>query len=234
MIKNNLFILTIVFTLMSGKVVMGEETGKITVYAMEIEGLFEKDKSGLYDKFFQNLSAVKLVTLPIARTAVEFEKCTNCCYAPVNMNKEFYPYTEENYIESNPMGTAKLFIFSKNRIYTLDTLKGKRVGARHGWSYGKTVTEAQLNFQFVTSIELNIRKLRAGRIDAFLAFTPDAYTAFDNLRIDFLVHDKNNPITIHNDAVVCRRNPSTVKFIEEFNKELNHLKLVNLPQATEQ
>ncbi|MBL4907152.1 MAG: hypothetical protein JKX94_06855, partial [Sneathiella sp.] len=68
------------------------------------------------------------------------------------------------------------------------------------------------------SIESNVKKLKAGRIDAFLAYWPDAYTIFDEMGMPYLPHTANTPIAIHQDALLCRDDEIGKAVISNFNK----------------
>lgn len=119
------------------------------------------------------------------------------------------------------MGTAKIYIFTgkgQKTINNLSELKGKKVGARFGMPYGNTFDNAGLNVEMVKSIQSNIKKLDKGRIDAFIAYVPDAYDAFKSLEIPPYPHDLDKPIAVHEDCLVCRDVPPEV--IDTFNKGL--------------
>ncbi len=195
-----------------------------TIYSIEIPGMHDKDGSGGYDKIIEK-SLIKpgLATLenfPPAKAENEFSKCTNCCFSPANKNPEFYDFGDD-IVKTNPMGVAKIYIFTgkgQKSISRLSDLKGKKVGIRFGMPYGKSFESAGLKTEGVPSIEQNIKKLDKGRIDAFVAYVPDAYDAFKRLGIPPYPHDVDNPIAVHEDCLVCRDVPSEV--IDAFNKGL--------------
>ena len=76
---------------------------------------------------------------------------------------------------------------------------------------------------FSNTIEQNIKKVQAGRIDAFVAYIPDAWFAFKSLNMEMLPHG-NNPIMVHEDGFLCHNTADALQFIEEFNAALNQLK----------
>ncbi len=195
-----------------------------TIYSIEIPGLHERNGGGDYDKIIDKTlikpGLAKMRTLPPAKAENEFSKCTNCCFSPANKNPEFYDYGDD-IIKTKPMGVAKVYIFTgkgQKIISNLSDLKGKKVGVRFGMPYGKTFDEAGLSTDEVPAIEQNIRKLDAGRIDAFIAYVPDAYDTFEKLGIPPYPHDVDNPIAVHEDCLVCRDVPSEV--IDAFNNGL--------------
>ena len=84
------------------------------------------------------------------------------------------------------MDTAKVYIFSsegKPSTSSLSDLKGKRVGARQGMPYGKEV-ENSIELLRVRSIKENVKALKKGSIDYFIAYVPDAYQTFRDLKME--------------------------------------------------
>ena len=150
--------------------------------------------------------------------------CTNCCLSAVNKNPDFYDYTN-GYVETLPMSTVKVYIFTAQgtkSLKSLDELKNKVVGVRRGIPYGKRFEQAKLNLSIVDSIKQNILKLDRGRVDAFVAYVPDAYQVFKELGRKPYPHDISHPIAVHNDNLVCRG--VSQSFIDTFNKKLQNIK----------
>ena len=84
--------------------------------------------------------------------------------------------------------------------------------------YGKSFESANLNTSAVGDIESNIKKLKSGRIDAFVAYVPDAYAAFDKMGLPPFPHNKAAPIAEHPDSLVCRG--VAASFVDAFNATL--------------
>lgn len=196
-----------------------------TIYAIEIEGLHQKDGKGEYDVIIKNAlvneKRAKLKVMPPARVEKTFETCSNCCWSPANKNPEFYQF-DDSVVVSKPMGIAKIHLFTKPGSEVLnswDQLADKKVGFRHGMPYGKTFDAGKFKKNGVKSIEKNIALLEAGRIDAFVAYVPDAYVVFEALGKLPFPHDEDHPLVEHPDALACRG--VDAKTIEDFNKMLN-------------
>lgn len=197
---------------------------EVTVYAIDIPGLHQNDGQGEYDQIIEKAvvssGLAKLEVQPPARAEDSFASCTNCCFTPANKNPDFYDFGDD-IVQTTPMNTAKIYIFTNEGQPTLnnvDDLKGKSVGIRKGMPYGNTFDAAGLNTSTVTTIEANIKKLQAGRIDAFVAYVPDVYAAFEGLGMKPLPHDADNPIAIHEDSLVCKGVSSD--FVSKFNSAI--------------
>jgi len=203
---------------------------KVEIIALEIEGLHQESLTGDYDQIINTIlikpGLANLSIYPVERAMNAFNSpCQNCCLSPVNKDAEFYNYDTEQYLQTDILTTAKVYIFTAKGmpvINSLRDLKDKNVGVSRGVSYGKAFNEANLTTFPVKNIIQNIKKLDLKRIDAFVAFAPDVFITFKNMGIEPYPHDSKNPIVIHHDRLVCRGvSPS---FIDHFNKELNVLR----------
>jgi len=194
---------------------------EVSVFALDIPGLHQKDGGGEYDKIINKAvvqsGKAKVVVLPPARAEAEFDKCTNCCLSPANKNPDFYEYGDD-VVATKAMSVAKVFIFTgkgKAIINDLKGLAGKSVGARNGMPYGKKFDASGISPKLVSDIKTNIKKIDSGRIDAFIAYYPDAYTVFEELGIDPYPHDVEQPVAVHPDSLLCRG--TSDEFIKVFN-----------------
>ncbi len=202
---------------------------QVNIYAVEIPGLHQQDHLGGYDKIIEQvLSQTQSATLhvyPPARAQLMFAQCQeNCCFTPANKRNDFYHF-DQSIIQTKAMNMAKIYIFTaKNQpvIDNLTDLKNKKVGARTGMPYGTHFDNANLAVSYVDTIEQNIKKLASGRIDAFVAYVPDAYNVFRNLNMKPLPHNIQKPMAIHEDRLVCKGVSNY--FIKTFNENLTKLK----------
>ena len=180
----------------------------VHVYAIAIPGLHQKDGNGEYDKILKSLPDVQvsIKVYPPKRAFYMFAKDSSCCISPANTNPEFYEW-DSNVVQTKAMNTAKIYIFSpkgKPAINELAKLKNKRVGIRSGMPYGASFDAMNLQTEEVNTIEQNINKLDAGRIDYMVAYVPDAYAAFKKMGIEVYPHDKDNPLAVHDDSLICK------------------------------
>ena len=149
-------------------------------------------------------------------------KCASCCITPANKNAEFYEYGD-NYLTTDAMFTAKIFAWTlpdAPEISNLSELNGKKVGARTGMPYGKSIEGSGLKLALAPTIEANIKKLKSKRLDAFIAYTPDAFTAFDNTGEKVYTHAAAKPLAEHPDQLLCKKSPETEAFVQSFNSAL--------------
>lgn len=216
----------IIFTLLFQGVLHADQ---VTIYGIEIPGLHQQDHLGSYDKIIKQVLSseqlAKLQVYPPARAQLMFAQCKkNCCFTPANKRNDFYHFDEE-VIQTDAMNIAKIYIFTAKNQPTIDSLAGlqnKKVGARTGMPYGTHFENAHLTIAYVDTIEQNIKKLALGRIDAFIAYVPDAYNVFRKLNMSPLPHNIDKPIAIHQDRLVCKG--VSQHFINTFNKNLTKLK----------
>ncbi|MEH6347143.1 MAG: ABC transporter substrate-binding protein [Bermanella sp.] len=200
---------------------------EVTVIGTDIPGLHQKDGKGVYDMIINETLLSKglatLTVLPPARAEAQFESCQNCCFSPANKNPDFYDFGGDVMV-SDPMNVAKVYIFSapgKKAFASYANLKGKKTGVRRGMNFGKSFVAANLKASEANNLEQNIKKLENGRIDAMVAYVPDAYLAFSGMGKGEFPHAKNQPVAVHNDALVCRGVPAD--FIGKFNGNLKKL-----------
>ncbi len=201
---------------------------EIVIYGTGIDGLHQTDGQGFYDRVFSQIetdTAARLDVLPPKRTEMAFDACPTCCTSPANLNPEFYDYPS-SFLVSDAMSEARVYIFTAPgtpALSSLSELAGLRVGTRQGMPYGTSIENAGLTLDDAPTIEANIQKLKAGRIDAFLAYTPDAYLAFEELGVDKFPHVEEAPVVVHPDALVCKPSPETEAYLAEFNASLADL-----------
>ena len=210
-----------ILSLLSGLIFSTVTLAEVNIYAIDIPGLHEKNGGGIYDNLINEAlvseGKASLKVLPPARAEHSFANCTNCCISPANLNSEFYDFGSD-VVQTEPMGIAKIHIFSQPGapvLTSLEELKGKKVGIRHGMPYGKSFDGAGLKTVEITKIANNIAKLEAKRIDVMVAYVPDAYDAFSAEGKKPFPHAKDAPIAVHPDALVCKG--VSQDFIDSFN-----------------
>jgi len=187
------------------------------IAAIEIDGLHQKDGGGDYDKVISVLNATKVMSPAAAQKFFESGKAE--CLSPANTDPNFYSY-DFPVISSNSMFQAKVFIYANQEISSITDLSGKKVGIRKGMPYGNKIDNSGLNFIQARDIETNIKRLKSGKIDAFIAYWPDSEQAFKNLDVMILPHAVNSPLAVHDDQVVCRDSAKGKSIIQAINQKI--------------
>jgi len=200
-------------------------TQKIAILGYDIPKLLEKNRTGEYDKIL--MAAFKKVSVdltykivPPARADLSFDKHKVDCIIPYDKSFHKNPDT----VNSLPLNIAKAYIytdFNTLPIHNISDLSQKTVGARNGMLYGKDFDQINASVQYVERIEQNIDKLLSGRIDAFVAWSPDSDKAFKLKGISPLTRGK--AFMEHKDSMLCHDNEQNRAFIKELNKALKEI-----------
>ncbi|WP_163835613.1 type 2 periplasmic-binding domain-containing protein [Spartinivicinus ruber] len=201
----------------------------VNIFFVQIDGLHQADGGGRYDKIISLINTkipFEIRVYPPKRAFSLFDKCLVCCISPVNKNTDFYQYIGEDYIQSKPMNVAKIYIFTKPNtkvINSLEELKTLRVGARSGMPYGQKIENSGIEFKFLPTIKNNIIMVLNNRLDAFIAYVPDAYKIFEQLELKAFPHDIENPVSVHEDSLVCKKSNSTMELINDANVVISNI-----------
>ncbi|MCY4360640.1 MAG: transporter substrate-binding domain-containing protein [Gammaproteobacteria bacterium] len=202
----------------------------VSIAAVKIDGLLQEDGKGLYDQIISAVGRTdgiryEVVPLTPKLALASFESGERDCLAPANINPDFYNLSIDT-VASKSLAEAKIYLFTKTGsqpTHDLSLFAGRKVGVRSGISYGNKVKNSAIRPVAALTIEANIKNLEDGRIDAFLAYWPDAYSVFDVMGIPELPHDVDNPIAVHEDSLVCRANEKGKTIVNRFNEGLGKL-----------
>ncbi len=215
------------FTLLSvGLLFSLSVMGDVKLGAYEIPTLLEKNGSGTYDKIFSEVRQAagknwRYKVLPPSRADKDFADKRLDCIIP--LDADFYQ--GDKVIQSDFVNVARVYIFTERGskpVNSLAALKGKKIGARRGMPYGPEFDKLALNVSYSNNIEQSIKKVNAGRLDAFIAYVPDAWFAFQALNMEMLPHGK--AVITHEDGFLCHDTPEAKAFIESFNAALVKLR----------
>ena len=203
--------------------------GAADIVALQINGLHQHDGRGAYDRLLVGAKAKGVrftseVVTP-SRAFLEFENGRSLCVSPANNNEDYYRF-DFPVVATQPMSIARVYIFSppgKKPFSSIVQLEGLRVGARTGMPYGQKVDDALLDLHLSSSLESNIRKLAAGRLDAIIAYDPDVFMAFDKLGETPFPYFPNLPVSIHPDQVLCRDTPEGRRIVETLDRAFDNM-----------
>lgn len=121
------------------------------------------------------------------------------------------------------------FVFTRKGtplLRSVADLRGRRVGITRGYPYAREVTHSPaFEREEAPSDELNIRKLVAGRIDAFVVDAKTGLKAAEALGLrDDLQHDPALPLSRQDVYVAFRATPSGVDWSRRMSAALLQLK----------
>ncbi|MCP4264532.1 MAG: amino acid ABC transporter substrate-binding protein [Candidatus Brocadiaceae bacterium] len=200
-------------------------SAEMNLVGYDIPTLTQVDGQGAYDKIINQVKSVSgknwnYTVMPPARADNAFSSGSADCIGP--LDKDFY--TGGDVIQTDYFNIAKIYIYTaegSTALTSAEQLKGKNVGARKGMPYGPDFDSAGLKVSYVSSIDKNLKKLKAGRLDAFVAYVPDAWFVPG---VQALSHDENKPLAVHEDAFTCKNTTAAQAFVKEFNAALAELK----------
>ena len=203
--------------------------GQTLIQTYDLKGLHNTARTGHYDKVMHLIQQqgvpLSLRHGPILRARYLFETKQVDCISPSDD-----PYYDFLTLKSKPLNLAKAYIFRRQGdeiITDPKGLKGVVVGITLGMGFSdefdRVAAELALQLEPVRDIELNYKKLLAKRIDAFIAYTPDIWNIFSTQTIPQLAYDRNKPIAVLSDSIVCHQTPENQAFIHQFNLALDAL-----------
>lgn len=215
------------FTLSISFMSLFSNASLVTVISPVIPGLHQIDQKGVFDIVINKLLVEKGLAihkvLPTKRSYVEFDKCKSCCFSPDNLDPLFQA-PNADLVETRPINIAKIYIFTRKGEKTLSHLSellGKRVGVKHGTTYGKQIDEAELNRVPANSILQNMKMLNQKRVDAVIAYIPDMFKVFQEIDAKRFDYQEGKPLAIYKDSLVCKSVDES--FIQQFNQSLMQL-----------
>ncbi len=160
------------------------------------------ENNGIFIELTKSISSranldIEITIAPPKRTIFNFnKKKVDVMFPSVDMffqlNETYVKSTEIIYIKTD-------YIFNRKNsplLTTIKSLEGKRVGLTRGYPYArKLTTHKEIQIQFANSDNINVRKLLAKRIDAFVVEEKSGLKAFENLgNLNQMQYDPAFPI----------------------------------------
>lgn len=180
---NLILLLLLSFSVLSKPIVLG---------SYYIPGLIESRSSGqlmaLLDEIEQITTLDFEVQLyPTKRVQLMFQQGQLPAYFPELETQRSFPSCR-----TEAFMKKRIVIINRQADPIIDKisgLKGKRIGAVRGFSYGKNITHnSDLTIEWVSGDEVNLKKLLAGRIDAFVGDLSSSVKAIKALKLENEVH----------------------------------------------
>jgi len=167
---------------------------------------------------------LELSVFPFARAIAMFKQKQSACYLGGD-EQVALDYLNIEVIASEPFYESKIFVFTlrdQALIEYKEQLQNKRVGINLGVGL-ETLGLEQIDFQSietVASVEMNYKKLKAGRIDAFLAYQSHLPRNY----LKELNYSKGFPIYINLEKLACHPSQTNKLRIQLFNEGLREIR----------
>ncbi|HXA46151.1 MAG TPA: transporter substrate-binding domain-containing protein [Burkholderiaceae bacterium] len=212
--------------------------GPITIAAIDIPGLLEPSQNGTYDRVLARIAEMagekwQLNYLPAKRVNAVLT-AEGSCAIPYDLHhfNEISAESKGALIASLPINVAKVYLFTAPDSVPLGDIPDKShfvVGVRRGLPYGQDVDRLLVShperFLVANSEESNIRMLLSGGINAMLAFLPDINHYYQtHPGTPALVFDKEKPIVVYKDSIVCGNTPENSHLIDQINNGLTQMR----------
>jgi len=185
------------------------------------------NKKGPYNDLMDQIkkkTPFELFYLPPARSAKLLATKRIDCLIPGNINQVEHP---EQHVASISFNYARAHVFTNKNsptIQSLAALDGKTLATRRGYHYGDKSFGTNIKSVKVNTIKQSILMLEKGRIDAFVAYSPDILGALKDFNSISFHYDKNFIIHQQSEQFVCQKTERNKQFIKELNKAITELK----------
>jgi ABC-type amino acid transport substrate-binding protein len=203
----------IVFAVGAGAVAPGvlgaEAPAPLSIVTMELTLSGAKDGLRLYEPVIdalvqRNNLNVKLVPAPPLRALQGFSQGNYDCLFSADTKERGFEFPT---VQSRAVNRAYVYAFSApgRPAYTsVESLKGKKIGTRAGYGYGKALDPVRDQFIPVPGDDVLIRRLMVGEFDAILAYMPDMRAVMARLPSVKLVWNEKKPLRGQEEAMICR------------------------------
>jgi len=190
-------------------------------------GIIEEDGSGAYQQILEeaaqraNIEYTEHV-YPLKRAVEMFKnKKAMAIYGMTHAIIEEMGSTK--IITSYPLGAYKAYIFTPRKhpkISSYSQLKNMKIGAINGYqSYFESLRQHNTSINYFTHENMQLERLRAGRIDAIIGFLPDWLPYLANLN-----YNPNFPIHVGYDYMTVWNTQAGKDFVESISPALMSMK----------
>ncbi len=192
----------------------------------------EPGKQGKYNQAFDQIlphfsGHLNNIFMPPTRAYLAFSKGMKDCIFPANSSTI---NNHKSLIVSKSFGEAHAHVFTLSArpvIKDSKALEGLRLGIRRGFDYGGYNFSSSIDTIEVDSIEQNLMMLASERIDAFVAYEPDALTVFAQNPEISIHRDKGFTIYSQFDQIACHQSPTNLDFITQINQAMNLTNIID-------
>lgn len=174
-----------------------------------------EDSPAPYNNLLSQISNAEVLFAPPGRVEVLFaDKQVDCLFPGSTEHME----GKDNFIQSAAVQELRAYIFSRKKYHNLKDFNGKNIGIQRGFSYGKIRERFEANFVELTSNENAFNMLNKQRLDAVVAYLPDALAVQDKMQLPSAYYAPDSAIHAAVDAFVCHKEAEP--FIMEMNSRL--------------
>lgn len=204
--KQNLIIaiVAVVLILQSAMLIAQETYDVTTTYLPE---LVESPNSGIFIELLNEIEQragiqFTVHVFPVKRCYIEFKKKQMIMVFPdiewTDDLKELYSPPDGDPIKSVIFYMKQDFIFSRQGTIfrNLHEVQGKIVGLSRGFSYPYLDSVRNLELEYAGDDLANMKKLAAGRIDAFLVEKHSGLKAMKIAKVTNIVYDPDHPVYV--------------------------------------
>jgi len=173
--------------------------GDYTIASYPIPLMVESPDKGIFIEVTKEIAKrsgldIEIKIFPTKRTVMNFHENKVDGFFPaldIMINKDISP-SEEMYFKED-------FVFFKegsSPVSTIEGLSGKKVGITMGYPYAKKITDAQgFKIEIAPKDEINLKKLAAGRIDAFVVEEKSGLQALKQSGVSGITYEAGKPIS---------------------------------------
>ncbi len=195
----------------------------LRIVSFEIgDGIQTEDGGGLYGQALVAILTgsgldVDFSVLPLQRAFDTFgSRSADCIWAIDRGVLAKAGITGADLLESDSLFTSELHIFmppGEPPLRDLRDLEGKSLGVSIGAVVPAVLQGITVDYVEVRSMDIKVRMLQLGRLDAIAAWVPDVLVAFHNNDIDPTAYNPALPLTESNVGLVCWDLPATRSFL---------------------
>ncbi|NVK19522.1 MAG: transporter substrate-binding domain-containing protein [Methylocystaceae bacterium] len=192
--------------------------------AFKIANVLEPDGTGTYDKLLAEVTQKTGITfniqvLPIARARESYAQGRFDCLIPLDT---VFEARHQDHLTSVPFYEANLYAITRKSdklVQSIQELQSMTVAGELGVPYTPEI-DALIKTNKNPTLAGAVRMLRASRVDAIVAYTPDIQEMIEHDHITDIHFDPNSPIATYHDALTCRPTDTNLELLNKINHAL--------------
>ena len=196
----------------------------MTIYTHNIKGLINIEGNGAYQRLFAHmqkqyqLPPSKFIIQPLKRARKSFRRDIKSCFLSGSIS------SARPFILSDLVGAVRLHLFTLKNASAIKSLSNITVDQKIGGVLGiemayQSVVPRSVTIEYALSDDINIAKLKLGRISGLLAFLPDLSSHLHELN-----YDPNFILKEGGDRLYCHITKDNHVYVDSINASLKLLK----------